>query len=128
MLMWTIFRAEIKRYFRIQWSNPGDSLSWFVYTFLVFIAALVILNGISGRSPGKEEQLLVVVGWLTWVVANDCMSELPFAISEEAQAGTLEQICLAPISLAELLTVRSLAYFLGVGAKGILAATLLALF
>jgi len=126
--MWTVFRAEVKRYFLIQWSNPGDSISWFLYSILVFIAALVILNGISGGGYGQEEQLLVMVGWLTWVVASDCMSELPYSISEEAQVGTLEQVCLAPIPLASILTVRSLAYFLGVGAKGILAAVLLAFF
>jgi ABC-2 type transport system permease protein len=56
------------------------------------------------------------------------MGELPNAITEEAQTGTLEQVCLAPISLASLLTIRSLAYLIGVGAKGILAAVLLALF
>ncbi len=126
--MWTVFRAEVKRYFLIQWSNPGDSVSWFLYTFLVFIAALVILNGISGGGYGQEEQLLVLVGWLTWVVASDCMNELPYNVSEEAQDGTLEQVCLAPIPLAGILTLRSLAYFLGVGAKGILAAVLLAFF
>ena len=126
--MWTVFRAEVKRYLQVQWSNPGDSISWLLYTFLVFIAALVILNGISGGNYGREAQLLVLIGWLTWVVASDCMSELPVAISEEAQTGTLEQVCLAPISLAGILTLRSLAYFLGVGAKGILAAVLLALF
>ena len=126
--MWTVFRAEVKRYFLIQWSNPGDSISWFLYSILVFIAAIVILNGISGGGYGQKEQLLVLVGWLTWVVASDCMSELPYSISEEAQVGTLEQVCLAPISLASILTLRSLAYFLGVGAKGILAAALLAFF
>lgn len=126
--MWAIFRAEVKRYFLIQWSNPGDSISWFLYTFLVFIAATVILNGISGGGYGQEETLLVLVGWLTWMVASECMSELPGVISEEAQTGTLEQVCLAPLSLASILTVRSLAYFVGVGARGLLAVALGAIF
>lgn len=126
--MWNVFRAEVKRYFLIQWSNPGDSLSWFLYTFLVFFAAMVILNGISGGAYGRYEALLVLVGWLTWMVASDCMNELPAAITEEAQTGTLEQVCLAPIPLGGILTVRSLAYFIGVGAKGLLAVVLAAVF
>jgi ABC-2 type transport system permease protein len=126
--MWNVFRAEVKRYFLIQWSNPGDSLSWFLYIFLVFIATMVILNGISGGGYGKDDALLVLVGWLTWMVSSDCMNELPAAITEEAQTGTLEQICLSDIPLASLLTLRSLAYFSGVGAKGILAVGLAAAF
>ena len=126
--MLNIFRAEIKRYFLIQWSSPGDSLSWFLYTFLVFIAAIVILTGISGGHFGLRDQLLVLVGWLTWVVASDCMSELPRTVTEDAQSGTLEQVCLTPVPLAGVLVLRSLAFFLGVGAKGLLAVALLAIF
>ena len=126
--MWIAFRAEIKRYFLIQWSNPGDSFSWFVYTFMVAIAAIVILNGVSGGAYGKEEQLLVLVGWLSWTVASDCMAELPYIISEEAQTGTLEQVCLLPIPLAGILTLRSLAFFLGASVKGLVVMLLVAIF
>jgi ABC-2 type transport system permease protein len=126
--MYNALRAEIIRYYRIQWSNPGDSLSWFLYAFLVFAAAIIILNGVSGGAYGREEQLLVLVGWLAWVVASDCMAELPYIISEEAQTGTLEQVCLLPVPLAGILALRSLAFLLGSGAKGLVAVLLTALF
>ena len=56
------------------------------------------------------------------------MSELPRTVTEDAQSGTLEQVCLTPVPLAGVLVLRSLAFFLGVGAKGLLAVALLAIF
>jgi ABC-2 type transport system permease protein len=94
----------------------------------VFVAAVVILNGISGGGYGSDEQLLVLVGWLTWILASDCMSELPHIITEEAQTGTLEQVSLLPLSLTGILILRSVAYFLGIGARGIIALIILLLF
>jgi ABC-type transport system involved in cytochrome c biogenesis permease component len=49
-------------------------------------------------------------------------------ISDEAETGTLEQICLLPIPLATILIIRSLAYLLGTGVKGLLAAVVLLFF
>ena len=72
---WVLLRAEIKRYFAISWSVPGDNLAWFLYTSLVFIAAVMILNGVRGGGFTSEDQLLVLVGWMTWIVASDCMAE-----------------------------------------------------
>lgn len=123
-----VLRAEIRRYYAVQWSHLGDSLAWFIYTFLVFVAAVVILNGISGGAYGRQEQLLVMVGWLTWAVASDVMAELPHIISEEAQTGTLEQVSLLPLPLMAILVLRSLAYFLGAGVRGVIAAAVLLFF
>ena len=125
---WILLRAEIKRYYAISWSVPGDSLAWFLYTFLIFIGVITILNGVKGGGFGTEDQLLVMVGWMTWIVASDCMGQLPDAIEEEAQTGTLEQICIAPVKLSTILAVRSLAFLLGSGIKGILATILLGFF
>ena len=123
-----IFRSELRRYFRSSWSHLGESLSWFLYTALIFVAALAILGGVRGTSLGQQDQLLVLVGWLAWIVASDCMGELPDAISEEAQTGTLEQLCLVPIPLALLLAIRSLAYLVGVGLRGLIGAIVLFFF
>jgi ABC-2 type transport system permease protein len=94
----------------------------------MFIAAVILLNGVCGGQFGKQEQLLVLVGWLTFIVASDVIQELPGIISEEAQTGTLEQLCITPVSLASLLALRSLAFLLGSGVRGLLAAVILSVF
>ncbi len=124
----TVFRSEVQRYFRSSWSKVGENLSWFLYLVLIFIAAVAILGGLQGSVLGSQDQLLVLVGWLAWIVASDCMSELPQAVSEEAQAGTLEQLCLSPLPLWFILAVRSLAYLVGVGIRGLIAAVILFFF
>ena len=124
----TVFRSEVQRYFRSSWSKVGENLSWFLYLMLIFIAAVAILGGVQGNVLGSQDQLLVLVGWLAWIVASDCMSELPQAVSEEAQAGTLEQLCLSALPLWFILAVRSLAYLAGVGIRGLIAAVILFFF
>jgi len=124
----TLFKAETKRYFAVQWIQIGNTLSWFLYFFLMLCAAVVLISGVRGGDFGVEGGLLMAVGWLTWMVASDCMAELPQSVSEEAKNGTLEQLCITPVPLAKILAVRSLAYFLGIGARGIVAAVGLAIF
>ena len=123
--MWVILRAEVRRHFATLRSYPGDSLSWLLYTCLMFIVMIVILNGITGGNCGKDEQLLVLIGWLTWQVAGSCMINLSKTISDEAQAGTLEQICLIPVPLSVVFAARNIASLLVAGARGIVAAIVL---
>jgi ABC-2 type transport system permease protein len=123
-----LFQIETRRYFAVQWSRLGNSISWFVYFFLMFGAAVILLRGVRGEEVTTGAGLLIAVGWLTWMVASDCMGELPYSISEEARNGTLEQLCITPVPLAKILAVRSLAYFLGIGARGLIAGLILAFF
>ena len=123
-----VFCAEAKRHFRDQWSHLGDSLSWLVYTLLMFAAVVVILNGISGGDLGTDERFLVMIGWLTWMVAGSYMRDLPAAITDEAETGTLEQLCLSPVPLSIVLTVRGMVHFIGVSVRGLLAAAILTIF
>ena len=118
-----VFRAEIKRYFALRWSHVGSTTSWLLYALAMFVAIIVILNGVTKGKYGGES--LVLIGWLTYVVASDCMSELPGAISEETKTGTLEQVCLTPVPLAVLMFIRSLVVLLGAGARGLMLVLIL---
>lgn len=128
LILWHIFRSEVQRYFRSTWSNWGENLSWFLYTSLIFIAAIAILSGVRGSDLSNQDKLLVLVGWMTWIIASDCMSQLPEIISEESETGTLEQLCLTSLPLATLLAIRSLAYLLGTGLRGLISAAVLFFF
>jgi ABC-2 type transport system permease protein len=94
----------------------------------MFGAVILVLNGVSGGDLSSGMQLSVMVGWVVWMVASSGMEKLPLIISGEAETGTLEQICLIPIPLAMILVVRSLAYLLGTGIKGFIAALVLLFF
>src|SRR5512136_3084746 len=99
---WLIFRAEIKRYYAESWSRIGDTVSWLVYAVMMFAAIVVVLLGVTDGNFGRKEQLLVLVGWLTYMIASDCMAELPGMITNETEAGTLEELCITPIPLWQL--------------------------
>jgi len=124
---WAGLKAELRRHFAILWSYPGDTFSWLLYTCLMFIAMVVILNGITGGAYNTEKQLLMLVGWLTWQMAAGCMSSLTTAISEDAEAGTLEQVCLSPVPLSVVFAARSTASLLVTAARGVIAAIVLLL-
>lgn len=125
---WLIFRAELKRYYAESWSRIGDTVSWLVYAVMMFAAIVVVLLGVTDGNFGRKEQLLVLVGWLTYMIASDCMAELPGMITDETEAGTLEQLCITPIPLWQLLIIRSLVFFFGAGARGLLMGVLLFFF
>jgi ABC-2 type transport system permease protein len=88
----------------------------------MFGAAVILLTGIRGGEFGQAAGLVMMVGWLTGMVAADCMAELPLGVSEEAKTGTLEQLCIAPVSLSRILFICSLADFLGIGVREAIAA------
>jgi ABC-2 type transport system permease protein len=122
-----VLRAEIKRLVNDQVSNLWDSVSWLIYTGVMFIAIVAVLNGVTRGGIGTEEQLLILVGWLAFQVAGDGMDELPAFIMEESKTGTLEQICITPHSLGVVMFARSIAYFIISGLRGVTAAVFLIL-
>jgi ABC-2 type transport system permease protein len=94
-------------------------------TCLLFVALIAILDGASGGNYGKEKQILTLVGWLTYQIATGCAGDLSLAVPEEAEAGTLEQLCLSRVPLSVIFVARSVVYLLIASVRGVLAAIVL---
>ena len=72
-----MFAAELKRVFSNLRSYLGDSIPWLIYTLLMFVAIVAILNGISDGSYQQNEQLAVLVGWIIYQVGIGLITGLP---------------------------------------------------
>lgn len=123
-----IIGGEVRRVLADQLAHPGDSISWLIYTVLLFVSVLVILRGVTGEDLSGEAQLQVLVGWLSFQVAATCMANLPDDIEDEAETGTLEQLAISPVPLGGIFLARSIAYFLSTGALGLAAGAGLLIF
>ena len=122
-----VVRAEISRVYADQLSHFWDSVSWIIFTTLLFSAVVTILGSIAGGAYTRDAQLAVMVGWLTFQIAGNCMMSLQDDIASEAATGTLEQVALSPVPLVYVFLARSIACFFATGALGLISAVLLML-
>jgi len=123
----TAIRAEIRRHLAILVAYPVDNIAWLAMTCLLFLALVTILDGASGGAYGKEDQVLTMVGWLTFQIGGGYVDHISRSVSDEAESGTLEQICLSPIPLAVVFIARSTVYLVIASVRGVIAALILAL-
>jgi ABC-2 type transport system permease protein len=120
-------RAEIQRHLATLVAYPIDSVAWLAMTCLLFLALVTILDGTSGGTYGREGQVLTMVGWLTFQIGGGYIDHISRSISDEAESGTLEQICLSPIPLTVVFAARSVVYLTIASVRGVIAAVILAL-
>ena len=91
---------------------------------LLFTLGFLLLSGlfylVAEGEYGGRAQLASLVGFVIWRVADGCILRTVDSLSDDAQAGTLEQIWLSGVSPQLVLLARSVAILLYHGVRGLL--------
>jgi len=119
--------AEVRREFlrsRTYWLEVVADQVLFTLGFLLLSGLFQLVAEGNYRA---EAQLASLVGFFIWRVADGCVLRTADSISDDAQAGTLEQVWLSGISPQLILLARSLAILLYHTLRGLLLAAVLML-
>jgi ABC-2 type transport system permease protein len=98
---------------------------------VLFTLGFLLLSGlfylVAEGEYGDRARLASLVGFVIWRVADGCILRTVDSLSDDAQAGTLEQIWLSGVSPQLVLLARSVAILLYHGARGLLLAAVIML-
>jgi len=118
--LWQAARALLRRDLQLLWQRRGDALQPALFALLV-IALFALALG------SARETLMRVAPGVVWVaVLLSGLLALDTLFRGDAEDGSLEQWMLAPVPLAWLVLVRTLAHWLTTAVPIIIAAPLLA--
>jgi len=118
--LWLAARALMRRDLQLLWQRRGDALQPVLFALLV-IALFALALG------SERETLMKVAPGVLWVaVLLSGLLSLDTLFRGDAEDGSLEQWMLAPVPLAWLVMVRTLAHWLTTALPIIVAAPVLA--
>jgi len=118
--LWMAARALMRRDLQLLWQRRGDALQPALFALLV-IALFALALG------SERETLIKVAPGVLWVaVLLSGLLSLDTLFRGDAEDGSLEQWMLAPVPLAWLVLVRTLAHWLTTALPIIVAAPVLA--
>lgn len=107
-LLWSaeIYRALIDT--RRYWTETAVGL---VLMTVIFFGLLHGMSLVGLRAPGATTVDSLVVGFFMWSLASGAYGDVAGEIGRECTLGTIEQLALAPHSLAAVLAVRACVRF-----------------
>jgi ABC-2 type transport system permease protein len=98
---------------------------------VLFTLGFLLLSGlfylVAEGEYGDRARLASLVGFVIWRVADGCILRTVDSLSDDAQAGTLEQIWLSGVSPQLVLLARSAAILLYHSMRGLLLAVVIML-
>ncbi|MEW6685579.1 MAG: ABC transporter permease [Candidatus Edwardsbacteria bacterium] len=109
-----LFKAELKRSLLMMKRYPIETVTSVVVLymfFMIFFLAGKMVGGTSPSSPivlGKTMGGLIL-GYVMWFFAIIAITEMSWGISQEAQAGTLEQVYMTSFGPVAVFLARFLA-------------------
>jgi len=113
-------RAEMQKGFWLLWSYRYNTLAEIVGMGAVFVGISFMLGRGEFEPPDVLSSLL---GYLVWFFAITAISEMSFNLTEEARAGTMEQMFMSPIPMRIIVLGRVAAVMITAVAEVIVLGT-----
>lgn len=107
--MLRLFAAEFRRSALLMRRYLGNTVGGVLGITLVFLALFYGAQFITGVSRFGDRLDALVVGYSLWTLILFILAEVSADAQQEAQSGTLEQVCLSPFGLTRIFVLRSLA-------------------
>lgn len=122
MTAWLMVWAELRRHWRLARSYPVDFLAEQLLYTLGFFLLSGLLGLVADGKYGAADRLSLLVGFLTWRVADGTLLLLSAMAAADAQWGTLEQLWLCPLPAHQVLWGRAVAALIYHGVRALLIA------
>ncbi|WP_026299123.1 ABC transporter permease [Deinococcus aquatilis] len=110
--MLRLFAAEFRRSALLMRRYLGNTVGGIIGITLVFLALFYGAQFISGVNRFGDRLDTLVVGYTLWTLILFVLAEVSSDAQQEAQSGTLEQVCLSPFGLTRIFVLRGLANML----------------
>lgn len=97
------FHAEMQKGFRLLWSYRFNSVAELIGMAIVFVGISFLL----GRGEiDAEEVASTLLGYLVWFFGSTAISDMSYDLTEEARAGTMEQMFMSPVPVGVIVMGR----------------------
>ncbi|MDA8347176.1 MAG: ABC transporter permease [Thermaerobacter sp.] len=108
-MIWTAFTAELRREITQLVRYPTEFLSEAIFIAVVFYGLFLGGSYMAGRGILGSRLSDIIIGYALWTLMLGAIGNMGWGIANEAQNGTLEQVCLAPVRIRTIFALRSLA-------------------
>ncbi len=105
----TALAAELRRELTQLFRYPTELLSEVLFISIVFYGLFLGGSYMAGRGILGSRLSDIIIGYTLWTLMMGAIGNMGWAIANEAQNGTLEQVCLAPLPIRVIFALRSVA-------------------
>lgn len=107
-MIWTAFTAEFRRELTQLFRYPTEFFSEAAFLTIVFYGLFLGGSYMAGRGILGSRLSDIIIGYTLWILLLGAIGNMGWGIANEAQNGTLEQVCLAPLRIRTIFALRSL--------------------
>ncbi|GGJ54851.1 ABC transporter permease [Deinococcus roseus] len=105
--MFELFFAEFRRSAILLKRYMGNTIGSILGITIVFLALFFGAKYMSGLNQFGDRLDSIVVGYTLWALILFILADISSDTSQEAQSGTLEQVCLSPYGLTKIFVLRT---------------------